>query len=70
MKNQSGCQTTACPRIEVLITEDAPSPFNPLGLKGVGEGGISPDDSRIVTASADKTARIWGAATAKFRIGR
>ena len=26
---------------------------------------FSPDGSRIVTASADKTARIWDAATAK-----
>ena len=27
------------PEIEMLIAEDAPSPFNPLGLKGAGEGG-------------------------------
>ena len=29
------------PAIECLITEDAPSPLNPLGLKGGGEGGIN-----------------------------
>lgn len=29
------------PRIEVLLTEDHPSPRNPLGLKGAGEGGIN-----------------------------
>ena len=29
------------PDIEVLITEDAPSPLNPLGLKSAGEGGIN-----------------------------
>ena len=29
------------PEIEVLITEDAPSPLNPLGLKSAGEGGIN-----------------------------
>ena len=29
------------PALEVLITEDAPSPLNPLGLKGAGEGGIN-----------------------------
>jgi len=25
-----------------LITEDAPSPLNPLGIKSAGEGGITP----------------------------
>ena len=29
------------PAIECLITEDAPSPLNPLGIKGGGEGGIN-----------------------------
>ena len=29
------------PQLEVLITEDAPSPVNPLGLKGGGEAGIT-----------------------------
>ncbi len=34
---------TSCesPDIEFLITEDAPSPHNPLGMKGAGEGGIN-----------------------------
>jgi carbon-monoxide dehydrogenase large subunit len=27
------------PEVEVMITEDAPSPFNPLGIKGAGEAG-------------------------------
>lgn len=31
---------------------------------------FSPDGSRIVTASDDKTARTWDAASGKFRIGR
>ena len=30
------------PPVSVLITEDAPSPLNPLGLKGAGEGGTNP----------------------------
>ena len=30
---------TEVPRVETLICEDAPSPDNPLGLKGAGEGG-------------------------------
>ena len=29
------------PAVDVLLTEDAPSPLNPLGLKGAGEGGIN-----------------------------
>ena len=29
------------PQIDVLITEDAPSPLNPLGIKGAGEGGVT-----------------------------
>ncbi|HEX9809826.1 MAG TPA: xanthine dehydrogenase family protein molybdopterin-binding subunit [Alphaproteobacteria bacterium] len=29
------------PTVEVLITEDAPSPLNPLGIKSAGEGGIN-----------------------------
>jgi len=29
------------PDVEVLLTEDAPSPHNPLGIKSAGEGGIN-----------------------------
>ena len=29
------------PEVEVLVTEDAPSPLNPLGIKSAGEGGIN-----------------------------
>jgi CO/xanthine dehydrogenase Mo-binding subunit len=29
------------PPLDVLITEDAPSPLNPLGVKGAGEGGTN-----------------------------
>jgi aerobic carbon-monoxide dehydrogenase large subunit len=28
------------PQVELLLTEESPSPFNPLGVKGAGEGGI------------------------------
>ena len=35
------------PAIEVLICEDAPSPLNPLGLKGAGEGGRTPSARRL-----------------------
>jgi len=38
------------PPIEVLITEDAPSPLNPLGRKGAGEGGINAAGAAIAAA--------------------
>jgi carbon-monoxide dehydrogenase large subunit/6-hydroxypseudooxynicotine dehydrogenase subunit gamma len=38
------------PEIEVLITEDAPSPHNPLGIKSVGEGGINAVGAAIAGA--------------------
>jgi carbon-monoxide dehydrogenase large subunit/6-hydroxypseudooxynicotine dehydrogenase subunit gamma len=41
------------PAPEVLITEDAPSPLNPLGLKGAGEGGINAVGAAIAAAIDD-----------------
>ena len=41
------------PPVEVLITEDAPSPLNPLGLKGAGEGGVNPAGAVIAAAIDD-----------------
>jgi carbon-monoxide dehydrogenase large subunit len=38
------------PRVEVLIAEDAPSPNNPLGVKGVGEGGCTGVGAAIASA--------------------
>jgi len=38
------------PPIDVLITEDAPSPLNPLGVKGAGEGGINAAGAAIAAA--------------------
>jgi carbon-monoxide dehydrogenase large subunit len=38
------------PAIEVLITEDAPSPLNPMGLKGAGEGGANAVGAAIASA--------------------
>src|SRR5262249_47007364 len=38
------------PPLETLIAEDAPSPLNPLGLKGAGEGGISGMGAAIAAA--------------------
>jgi aerobic carbon-monoxide dehydrogenase large subunit len=41
------------PRVDVLITEDAPSPCNPLGLKGAGEGGVNGVAAAIALAIDD-----------------
>ena len=41
------------PPIEVLITEDAPSPLNFLGLKGAGEGGANGVGAAIAAAIDD-----------------
>jgi aerobic carbon-monoxide dehydrogenase large subunit len=41
------------PEIDVLITEDAPSPLNPLGLKGAGEGGTNAVGAAIASAIDD-----------------
>ncbi len=38
------------PHVEVMITEDAPSPNNPLGVKGVGEGGCTGVGAAIASA--------------------
>jgi carbon-monoxide dehydrogenase large subunit/6-hydroxypseudooxynicotine dehydrogenase subunit gamma len=41
------------PAPDVLIAEDAPSPLNPLGLKGAGEGGINAVGAAIASAIDD-----------------
>jgi CO/xanthine dehydrogenase Mo-binding subunit len=41
------------PAIEVLICEDAPSPLNPLGLKGAGEGGANAVGAALAAAIDD-----------------
>ncbi len=45
------------PSVEVLLTEDAPSPRNPLGLKGAGEGGVNAVGAAIASAIDDAIAR-------------
>ncbi|HXZ21354.1 MAG TPA: xanthine dehydrogenase family protein molybdopterin-binding subunit [Pseudolabrys sp.] len=45
------------PEISVLISEDAPSPLNPLGLKGAGEGGANPVGAAIASAIDDALQR-------------
>jgi CO/xanthine dehydrogenase Mo-binding subunit len=41
------------PELTMLVTEDAPSPLNPLGLKGAGEGGTNPVGATIASAIDD-----------------
>ena len=41
------------PQIDTLITEDAPSPLNALGLKGAGEGGANAVGAAIASAIDD-----------------
>jgi len=41
------------PPVESIVTEDAPSPLNTLGLKGGGEGGINPVGAAIASAVDD-----------------
>jgi carbon-monoxide dehydrogenase large subunit/6-hydroxypseudooxynicotine dehydrogenase subunit gamma len=43
----------ATPCVEVLVTEDAPSPLNPLGIKSVGEGGIN-GVGAVIAAAIDE----------------
>jgi CO/xanthine dehydrogenase Mo-binding subunit len=45
------------PRIDVLITEDVPSPANPLGLRGAGEGGINGVGATLANAVEDALQR-------------
>jgi carbon-monoxide dehydrogenase large subunit/6-hydroxypseudooxynicotine dehydrogenase subunit gamma len=50
------------PSVEVLITEDAPSPRNPLGIKGAGEAGTNAAGAAIA-AAIDDAIGIAGAVT-------
>jgi aerobic carbon-monoxide dehydrogenase large subunit len=50
------------PALKVVITEDAPSPLNPLGLKGAGEAGVNAVGAAIASA-IDDAIGIPGAVT-------
>jgi len=45
------------PEVSILVSEDAPSPLNPLGLKGAGEGGANPVGAAIASAIDDALQR-------------
>jgi aerobic carbon-monoxide dehydrogenase large subunit len=50
------------PGIETLVTEDAPSPRNPLGLKGGGEAGINAVGA-VIASAIDDAIGLPGAVT-------
>lgn len=41
------------PPLRTLVTEDAPTPLNPLGVKGAGEGGTSAAGAVFANAASD-----------------
>ena len=45
------------PEVSIIVSEDAPSPLNPLGLKGAGEGGANPVGAVIASAIDDALQR-------------
>ena len=51
------------PEIEILLSEDAPSPLNPLGVKGAGEGGTNACGA-VIAAAIDDALGQPGAVTA------
>ena len=50
------------PDVECLITEDAPSPHNLLGIKGGGEGGIN-GVAAAIAGAIDEAIGLPGAIT-------
>jgi CO/xanthine dehydrogenase Mo-binding subunit len=48
----------------VIILEETPTPLNPLGVKGVGEGGSSGCGGAIANAVADALAPLGVSITA------
>jgi len=45
------------PDVSIIVSEDAPSPLNSLGLKGAGEGGANPVGAVIASAIDDALQR-------------
>jgi carbon-monoxide dehydrogenase large subunit/6-hydroxypseudooxynicotine dehydrogenase subunit gamma len=44
------------PRVDTLVTEDAPASGNPLGVRGAGEGGLSGAGAALASAVRDALA--------------
>jgi len=51
------------PPVEVILTEEAPSPLNPLGIKGAGESGITAVGA-VIASAVDAAIGRPGAITA------
>lgn len=54
--------TKEMPPVETLLTEDAPSPRNPLGIKGAGEAGTNAAGA-VIAAAIDAAIGLPGAVT-------
>jgi aerobic carbon-monoxide dehydrogenase large subunit len=50
------------PEIEIILTEDAPTPLNPMGIKGAGESGITPVGA-VIASAIDAAIGMPGAIT-------
>jgi len=48
------------PRIDLLVSEQAPAPGNPLGVRGAGEGGITAAGATLASAVRDALGRQPG----------
>lgn len=54
------------PDVEIIISQDVPSPVNPLGMRGAGEGGINGAGAAIANAVED--ALQWDGAITRLPI--
>jgi carbon-monoxide dehydrogenase large subunit len=50
------------PHVDTLLTEDAPSPLNPLGVKGGGQSGIT-GPGAVIASAIDDAIGMPGAVT-------
>jgi CO/xanthine dehydrogenase Mo-binding subunit len=53
----TACEVSA---VEILLTEDAPSPLNALGIKGAGEAGVTAVGAAIASAIDDALGLAFG----------
>jgi CO/xanthine dehydrogenase Mo-binding subunit len=53
----TACEVSA---VEVLLTEDAPSPLNALGIKGAGEAGVTAVGAAIASSIDDALGLPFG----------
>jgi aerobic carbon-monoxide dehydrogenase large subunit len=51
------------PRVDVILTEEAPTPLNPLGIKGAGESGIT-GVGAVIASAVEAAIGMPGAITA------